>query len=465
MPTATIAPKTIARCPRCCMPIIKRTRVEVRPDGSYVHFGCKAPGGSQLTSPASNPPVVDIEAIWGDRVNNTIDAAIAESQGAVSDAVAAKRDPLDDSDADEMVDRVYRRVKSGMMMAVGGAVDAVMPEIRVDVRDQVSRAIVSEASKMQGHLNEVQKSVLKTAEDIKGQTNRFLDALHQTAMAEIVRTVNEHAVKIVKHVHVIQRPDGKEVEFDKTQTYHKAFGEVLDLLSIGLNIFLPGPTGCGKTHLAKQIADVSGMDFGLISGTAGTTESEIFGTSVPNISTGENCYIESDFVRLYENGGVFLLDEGDAMDPNCLLKINAAIANDYCSVPKRYGKPKAVRHKNFRFIMAANTWGNGASRQYCGRNKLDEATLDRLRNGTVPMDYDPAVEVAVVHGDTELYSLLVSWRKSIFANKIQRVLSTRFMAGSWKLKHHLKKSPKYIAEKLTGGWTDREIEIVVGDLS
>lgn len=220
---------------------------------------------------------------------------------------------------------------------------------------------------------------------------------------------------------------------------------------------------CGKTHMSQQVAKALGKRFGMINGSAGTTESELFGTSYPNIATGESHFETTDFLECYENGGLFLLDEGDAMDPNCLLKLNSAIANGFCVVPKRRENRKAVRHKDFSFIMAANTWGTGATRQYCGRNKLDAATLDRFIGGTVPMDYDANVEKRYACPDPTLYAILVGWRQKIIANRFQRILSTRFMRDAYKLSTALNKDITYIAQKLAGGWTSKECVAVFGE--
>jgi hypothetical protein len=216
-----------------------------------------------------------------------------------------------------------------------------------------------------------------------------------------------------------------------------------------------------NTHVAAQAAQALGLSFGMISGSAGTTESEIFGTAIPNISTGENIYVQSDFVRIYEGGGLFLIDESDAMDPNCFLKLNAALANGYCHVPKRYHQPMAKKHKDFCCMAAANTWGAGATRQYCGRNKLDEATLDRFRGGSVPMDYDEGIETRWACPDLELYSVLKGWRDKIMDQGFQRILSTRFMNQAHKLKQ-LGYDERGIAQKLVGGWSKKEVLAVIG---
>jgi type II secretory pathway pseudopilin PulG len=344
--------------------------------------------------------------------------------------------------ADMAVDAISPRVAT----TVASAINAVMPRFEAAVGRQIE--------------GQVAQQVQQAVDQAAGTMQEAVQELTQQAAAELRKTLESlQQMKPVVH-HVIV--NDQQTEFPPDEVFHKAFDEVLKLAANGFNVFLPGPTGCGKTHLARQVARALGLEFGIISGSAGTTEAEILGRSIPNVTTGENVYVESDFVRLYENGGLFLLDEGDAMDPNCLLKANAAIANGFCPVPARFGRPIAKRHEKFVFLMAANTWGQGATRLYCGRNKLDEATLDRFRAATVPMDYDEGVEVRYACPDLELYGLMKEWRAKIVENGFQRVLSTRFMRDAYILNSRLGYDTDAIARKLTGGWSKKEVVAVIG---
>jgi cobaltochelatase CobS len=96
---------------------------------------------------------------------------------------------------------------------------------------------------------------------------------------------------------------------------------------------------------------------------------------------------------VYENGGVFLLDEIDAADANAMVAINAALANRVMANPN--GKVH-VRHDKCFILAAANTWGRGGDHQYVGRNQLDAATLDRFVLSTIGVEYDLELEVTLV---------------------------------------------------------------------
>ena len=123
--------------------------------------------------------------------------------------------------------------------------------------------------------------------------------------------------------------------------------------------------------------------------------------------------------------------------------------------------PVAKRHSDFVCIAAANTWGRGADRQYCGRNELDEATLDRFRIGCVPMDYDEGLEAQLCPDDA-LRGRLQVYRKVAQANRLERIVSTRFIAQAYIKKHRDGWTHKQIDDKLFNGWRDDEIRKVKG---
>ena len=202
---------------------------------------------------------------------------------------------------------------------------------------------------------------------------------------EVLGQIKPEVTEII--VKVADRPavkmDGK---------VHEKFTEILDLAAQRMEMLLVGPAGCGKSHLAEQIAKALGLRFGSISCSAGMSEGQITGRLIPTGEGGRFEYQRSQFVAFYEEGGVFLLDEMDAADPNVMLVINQALANGHLPVPNRIENPQAKRHPDFVLIAAANTFGNGANRMYVGRNQLDESTLDRFRIGQVVMDYDQGLE-------------------------------------------------------------------------
>lgn len=206
---------------------------------------------------------------------------------------------------------------------------------------------------------------------------------------------------------------------------HECFDHVLRLASQRQNILLVGPAGTGKTHLASQIAEALGLQFAFISASAGMSEAALEGHLLPTGESGRFEYCTSQFVYMYENGGVFLIDELDSADANLMTIINSALANGHMAINKRFGNPIAKRHADFVCIAAANTFGHGPNRTYAGRQQLDAATLDRFRAGVVYVDYDAKIEEKTIRAE------LLTWgrdiRSKIAAHGLRRIMSTRFL--------------------------------------
>lgn len=304
--------------------------------------------------------------------------------------------------------------------------------------------------------SEVKGMQVKMAQMIREMQEKIDEAKAEAAeakkAAEEAKKQSNRSAKIIE----ITQPN-KEVVKLKNVVLPEKYEIVLALAQNRRPILLVGPAGCGKTFLGELIAKSLKMEFSSISCTAGMSESHLLGRSVPNLTTGKSQYQGTEFVDRYENGGVFLLDEFDAADPNMLLSINSAIANGYCNLPYRIGKPKALQHKDFVLIATANTYGRGATRTYAGRSQLDEATLDRFRIGLVEMDYDPIVERQLCP-DEELLTKLQDIRHKIREAGVRRIISTRFVKDAYLMKKAAEWSDSQIIKTLVQGWTGDELD-------
>jgi cobaltochelatase CobS len=158
---------------------------------------------------------------------------------------------------------------------------------------------------------------------------------------------------------------------------HERFPLLLQVLACGLNVLLVGPAGTGKTSAARAAAQALGLEFACLSVGPQTSKSDLLGF----VDAG-GTYRESLFVSAYRDGGVFLLDEMDAGNAGVLTVLNAALSGDVMPTPAGMVK----RSARFICVAGANTYGQGASRQYVGRNQLDAATLDRFAVLDWPVD-------------------------------------------------------------------------------
>jgi MoxR-like ATPase len=251
---------------------------------------------------------------------------------------------------------------------------------------------------------------------------------------------------------------GKTLERKIEGIFHATFEEILDLGNAREPIFAYGPGGSGKSTIGEQLAEALGLSFHMISCSSGMTEGQVLGRLLPVGTNGKFEFVGTEFLNAFENGGVFLADEIDAADPNTLLIWNSALANGRISLPNRPKKPMAVMHEDFVFIAAANTLGGGADRMYSGRNKLDGAFMDRFCCSKVMIGYDPNLEEQVCP-DVELRTRLLAYRANLEANRLERIISTRFMAKAYKAKQRGWSDEK-IDETLFRGWRENEINLV-----
>ena len=192
---------------------------------------------------------------------------------------------------------------------------------------------------------------------------------------------------------------------------HKCFPKLLKYVNAGMKIWVPGPAGSGKTTAAINVAEALGLSFYHIG--AIDTEYKLFGFRDANGNVARTAFREA-----YENGGVFLWDEVDASNPQALLAMNAAIENGSAAFPDGIIK----MHKDFRLIASANTYGHGATHQYIGRNKIDDATLDRFV--VIDWPYDEALERAIVQSNG-IVDRVQAIRKAVAELSIKVIVSPR----------------------------------------
>ncbi len=233
----------------------------------------------------------------------------------------------------------------------------------------------------------------------KGLQQRGLQAevsderVRQVVQAEIERYLNEGTFN---QTHLLYVQEGSAVPtkvYEGTLPPPAWFARGYKLALCRVNCLLVGPRGCGKTTTGALLATALGLPFYPISLNAGVDEGVIQGWVRPSQKGLYFEYQRAQFGKAYEEGGVVLLDEWDAADPNTAIITHAALSNGHWGIPLMgEDAPPLTRHADFVVLAAANTHGYGADRVYVGRNQLDGATLDRFAIGTIEVDYDETME-------------------------------------------------------------------------
>ncbi|MEE0906944.1 MAG: AAA family ATPase, partial [Muribaculaceae bacterium] len=145
---------------------------------------------------------------------------------------------------------------------------------------------------------------------------------------------------------------------------HKQLQKVVNLLKVKLNVYLYGPAGTGKTVLCEQAAAALSLPF--------YSDQRVGDTfTLSGFVDASGKYQETSFYRAFSGGGVYMLDEFDASDPNAVIWLNTALANGFATFP---GVGRVEAHSDFICIAAGNTIGRGADSDYSGRCVLDAAT-------------------------------------------------------------------------------------------
>ena len=250
----------------------------------------------------------------------------------------------------------------------------------------------------------------------------LLDEVNSAVSAEIETQIKKATDEFKKEIKELKSYQPTIVIKGKTKTSitglkHKKSNTLIQVVGLGHNALLVGSAGSGKTKGGEQVAEALKLPFHCISVGSQTSKSDILGYMDAN-----GKYVETEFRKAYENGGVFLMDEIDAGNSNVLIVLNSALANGLCAFPDKMVK----QHEDFRFIGTANTYGNGADRQYVGRNQLDSATLDRFT--IIDWGVDVELEKLLVKDYTYgeyWHNVILEIREYVERTQIRAIISPR----------------------------------------
>lgn len=267
------------------------------------------------------------------------------------------------------------------------------------------------------------------------------DALRSVGVDEdAVRGLIESAL-VVERTHIMEllrdvRPLVTNVVLPSGETRpvtgltHEIFPKVLRAVACGEHVWMTGSAGVGKSKIARQVAESLDLQFSAEPFNSQSSKADIKGYK----AISDNLYQSTGFRDRYEHGGVFLMDEIDASNPNILTVLNDALSNDSMSFPDGMVK----RHPKFVAIAAANTWGNGATAEYVGRAPIDGATIDRFTMMHVKIDERLETELVrgtgldMEHGSTWLH-IVRSARRNVDKHGLKVIVSPRASVGGAKL--------------------------------
>ncbi len=292
---------------------------------------------------------------------------------------------------------------------------------------------------------EVLKTIKKAIEqyEIEKNIKEKVDDIFDQELEEYRKKQN------IPAIHIITLND---IELGRTQGsfYHEKFEQILTQVQLDEPIMLIGPAGSGKNVAVSQVADALGLHMYYTNNAS--NEFKLTGF----IDAG-GIYRDTEFYKAFKNGGIFFLDEIDTSDSSALIVINSALANGYMAFPHE----TINRHKDFRMVAAANTWGRGADLQYVGRNSLDAATLDRFDN--IFFDYDKKLEQAL-YPNEEVLEFMWSFRDAIYHTKIPHVISTRGIGKVYKKEINHVPIENILTSNIIKNLTQDDVNTIIGHM-
>jgi len=297
--------------------------------------------------------------------------------------------------------------------------------------------------------------------DIAGQLAGVIgqivaSAVSPDAVRQIVDERIEKAFRDIPTVNFVVK-GSDNVSRDVKGHKHPMFGDLLlaatSRMPTGFfpNILLAGPTGSGKSHAARQLADALGYTFYFTG--AVSQDHQLFGYEDANGKYHTTPWREA-FAR---PRSFFCWDEVDRSDPVPLLSANMPLANGYANFPDEMN---VARHPDTIFLATANTWGYGPTSQFVGASQLDAAFLSRFAIN-LPWDYDVAFEAAV-SGNEAFAQRVQAARRRAFAAQLQIILDVRIMQAGAGLIANGATSDKAAQMTYLGKLSDEHRKIVEG---
>jgi MoxR-like ATPase len=197
--------------------------------------------------------------------------------------------------------------------------------------------------------------------------------------------------------------------------------QFLTMVSLGKIVALTGPSGNGKTTSAKALLEQNDWQVIEADCTADTTAADLIGRKTLTADSGTTTvtYEDGPVARAFaaDRKTAVLLNEWDAIDPRAAMAFQSAF-EPATNGSRRITLPETGRQIESKntviFVLTMNTLGNGASRQFQGRNALDGANRDRVE--IIQTAYEHDAERLTAHGYTkDTADYLADWAKEIRA--------------------------------------------------
>jgi len=213
-------------------------------------------------------------------------------------------------------------------------------------------------------------------------------------------------------------------------------GDIEKAIDAGLNVFLVGPAGTGKSSWLVKICEKRGTKYLAINLNGEVSVDDLVG--VKDLVNGQTVFTEGVLPRALREGIPLIIDELDAAPPDVLFVLQNVLEGRPLCLTKK-GAEYVMPEPGFCILATANTIGKGDdSGLYAGTNILNEAFLDRfgmvMECWYLPADEETRVLVKRTglhkRAAEKMVKLAGLVRESMRADKFEGTFSTRKLL-SW----------------------------------
>jgi len=166
-------------------------------------------------------------------------------------------------------------------------------------------------------------------------------------------------------------------EHDENYVYPAWTLEFVTMLDHGMNCWLYGGTGAGKSSLVEQVCACGELPLMYQSFHEDVKPCELLGGK--ELIDGNTVWVDGPVTKAYRDGFILLLDEIDAFPPEVQFCLYGVLDGKPLVLAEN-GNEVVKPHDNFRVVATGNTQGRGDdSGMYAGTNVLNRALLNRFR--------------------------------------------------------------------------------------